>query len=1142
MTEHRITSEFFSIAVLDIQIGDYITHGSENYYINRLPGVVKLNNSTYQYKIDFESVMYDLAKKLFISIDGLAEYGRTGTAADFVSDIVNNLNDPDFGSGWSAGTVDVTGGEKTLVFSNESCRSALTRVAEAFSLEYSLTGKSISLVKSVGAVTILSFEYGKNNGLYKLERQQVSDQNIITKVYGFGSTTNIPFTYRDRAKRLIFDTTPPTGFGGGNRFLTKNTDLYGTIEGQYTNNDIYPNRTGTLTAVKQDVFSGDKYSALENYVEDSSIDFDIGTSRIEGAAGAPSIVFKSGDLAGQEFEIWKYDNTLKRIYFNPQTDEDGYTTPNPLNLAAISNTYTLVNIALPQSYIDTAEAKLLDETAAYLDENCVPMVVYTVEIDPKWAKTNELVLSAGDRVTVVDSALGVNNLIRIAAIEYPLTNTYKIKATIADFVPYTQEERVIINTISTQKETNYVDRTSDELTRRHTMRMQQLRDLIFDADGYFDGTRIKPLSVETLYLSVGVTSTNFHLNGVKIMPNYLGDPNAIYISAGSLVHHVWKIGEGYEWIIGSSAIYEDLDPETPYYLYAKISKTSLTGQWDLSPDKKATDGNDGYYYLVCGILYAVYTDAIGSWRDFDFTYGMTYINGRIITTGRIQTTNQLNYIDLDTNQVRIGDSNSGIDWNVTTPNVFTILGGLIQRTPSGAAYPISIYRGAYDSGTIYYKGDYITYLGSTWNYINDTPGSGHTPEEGVYWTQLASATPGADGADGTSPVGIFRGEWNEDTDYYGTANRVDIVYYSTTQLYYIAKPVAGNPFRGQVPTDTTYWDSFGANFESVATNLLFANLAHIDNLGVRYFEGVPVLPGDLSGTVDNTQAASAGTNKIVSFTLSGSSGQGNITIRGITRTAVFSSTLEYTASSFVSRWYYWYLSAGITLSSVSNVIYAEATDSEDITDAAYSQLSTNLTASIATSQAYSSGQKRIDTVTLTGTGGSANIKCNVIYKTAQWAGSLGATAYAFAQAYASAFLAIGVVVTASGDDVVFTSQNKGYDFSGPTLIATADTTYVGAVSIVGNNIWEDKTNNGTSGAILVNMKGYLGGTSYARQIVIGDGRGAGVIRAGGKQSSGNKFVDIFAQELSMFYLPTTNTGLAAGRVWVDANGYLKIVQ
>jgi hypothetical protein len=1124
MTEHRITTEFFSVTVLDITIGDYLTHASENFYINRLPSVTKLNNRLYQYRIDFESVWYDLKKKLFISTDGLAEYGYTGTATYFVTNIVANMNVN--GTGWTVGTVDTTD-EKTIIFSNESCGAALIKVAETFGLEFSIATKSISLVASVGNDTILTFEYGKNDGLYKLTREQVSDQNIVTRVYGFGSTANIPYGYRNRAKRLVFETGTPAV-----RYLEKNNSLYGVIEGQYTNDDIFPNRTAALTAVNME-FDGNDYNLRNSYVEDSALEFDINDYLIEGMEAM--IVFKSGDLSGQEFVIWKYDDATKRIYFNPQSDEDGYTTPNPLNVAAVGDLYTLVNISLPQSYIDTAEAALLAATQAYLDENSVPMVVYSVEIDPKFARTNEISLSAGDRVTVVDTDLGINALIRIASIEYPLSNVYKIKAVIADYVPYTITERVIQKTTSTLTETRIIDRTSDELARRNAMRQRQLRDLIFDSDGYFDQERIKPLSVETMYLSVGAKSQNFRLIGVTIQCNYLGDANRLYCSTGELHHFEIPDASGFDWVIGSAydtgADY--MDPDTAYYLYAKCNKSSAAATWELTTSQLAADGNDGYYHFLVGVIYTV-VDGV---RDFDLTYGMTYINGRTITTGRIRSIDGLCYMDLTNGTFKIGDENHSLDWGVTAAGQLTLIGSLVQRSP-GEYFPILLFRGAYSPTTVYHKGDMVTYNSATWIYTNDTSASGVTPEEGAYWT-LASSV-GEAGADGASPVGIFRGDWNIGTDYYGTTSRVDIVRYSDG-LYYIAKPTAGNPFRGIVPTNTTYWSSFGANFESVATSLLFAETAYLDNVVVRQFEGIPVGVGDLAGSVVNTQANAAGTPRIDYVTLSGTSGSANITCNGVTRLATFESDLSTTAFNFVRDHYNAFYAAGVMVNDSGNTLNFTAMNGQNFSGpTAVSPITGDLDGTFGTSQEFVAGQKRIDTVTLTGTGGSADITCDNLRKRCIFSSSLETTASTFVTLYAAAYLEGGVVVTSSGADIIFTSEYTGQDFTGATSITNVASLYQGALSIAGNDIWDNLTNSNNAG-ILVNMKGYNGGSDYYRAFYVGNGKGPTVLFAVGHDSVRDKdMIALNAPQVQVIGLPHSGSGLDAGMMYVDANGYLKL--
>ena len=92
----------------------------------------------------------------------------------------------------------------------------------------------------------------------------------------------------------------------------------------------------------------------------------------------------------------------------------------------------------------------------------------------------------------------------------------------------------------------------------------------------------------------------------------------------------------------------------------------------------------------------------------------------------------------------------------------------------------------------------------------------------------ADGQDGQDGKDGVSAAGVFRGYYSSTKRYYGNSTRVDIVRYNS--VYYITRTDAPNGtggFTGVVPTNTAYWNQFGASFESVATNLLLAELANI---------------------------------------------------------------------------------------------------------------------------------------------------------------------------------------------------------------------------------------------------------------------------------------------------------------------------
>ena len=91
------------------------------------------------------------------------------------------------------------------------------------------------------------------------------------------------------------------------------------------------------------------------------------------------------------------------------------------------------------------------------------------------------------------------------------------------------------------------------------------------------------------------------------------------------------------------------------------------------------------------------------------------------------------------------------------------------------------------------------------------------------WSAPVRITP-ADGQKGDSPAMAYRGEYDAAKTYYGTSYRVDVVKYG--KEYFVARTDAGE-FRAVAPPNASKWNNFGANFESVATQLLLAEDANI---------------------------------------------------------------------------------------------------------------------------------------------------------------------------------------------------------------------------------------------------------------------------------------------------------------------------
>lgn len=122
-----------------------------------------------------------------------------------------------------------------------------------------------------------------------------------------------------------------------------------------------------------------------------------------------------------------------------------------------------------------------------------------------------------------------------------------------------------------------------------------------------------------------------------------------------------------------------------------------------------------------------------------------------------------------------------------------------------------------------------------WMTIAKISGDGKTLLQA--WSEPIRFTPkdGAQGSQGFSPALVFRGDFDANATYYGNPYRVDAV--KVGDSYYVTRVdaeaqvgvEAGTGFDGGLypPQEMQLWNSFGASFESVATNLLLAENANI---------------------------------------------------------------------------------------------------------------------------------------------------------------------------------------------------------------------------------------------------------------------------------------------------------------------------
>ncbi|HUX56275.1 MAG TPA: hypothetical protein VMV77_04830, partial [Bacteroidales bacterium] len=140
--------------------------------------------------------------------------------------------------------------------------------------------------------------------------------------------------------------------------------------------------------------------------------------------------------------------------------------------------------------------------------------------------------------------------------------------------------------------------------------------------------------------------------------------------------------------------------------------------------------------------------------------------------------------------------------------------------------------------------------------------------------------------------------------------------------------------------------------------------------------------GDLAGDVDYTQENVVAQAQIDTITVLGTDGTANVTCDTWTKLATWNGTIAQTLQDFVDAWEAFYTTKGISLTNTATELIFEAnTPGDPLTPlTSIVTVSGNLRGTVVVTQANIVGQKRIDTITLTGTSGTANILCDAVTK------------------------------------------------------------------------------------------------------------------------------------------------------------------
>lgn len=776
LSDDVVTVTVSSAVPLPVDIGDRIKVYGRTYTANQLPEPGKNGLRRYEYDITFEGLQYGL-------IDAQYKLPPDAYGDTYYSDLYGHLrvlvwnanrvqpNKWRLGSCPAEGTTDY----KNLTTSSRNCLQVLQDICSEWNVEFEITPgngfNTINIKEKAGVTHAFTLRYGRGKGLYSLKRTNVNNAGLTTRLFVYGGQDNLGQNY-GHTRLCLPNTDRLTSFLEDAKAIAQ----YGVKENEKVY-DIKPERVGEVTAIGPDEITFSDTTAGDNAMFDLNAKKPDGSTRYLLDGVAAKIKFQTGQLAGYEFDVHKYDHATRTFILNRFTDENGMVFPSATSGAfqiSKGDKYIITEIQLPESYITAAENKLAEAAKKDFPAMTQPQVSYKLTLSEDFLiktfgqEVEAEIFHVGDYINVEDEELGINKAVRIVRIERNLLKRHTYELTLSDTVTKSTTVRVL-NEIEDINDVININKLADPTrARRRWMATQELLNMVFDPEGDYYSEKIKPLSIETQMLSVGAKSTQFTLLNVTFQPNYNKDPNALYISGGRLAHYA--IEENIrQWVL-TTATYTNLKPATAYYIYARCSTTAGNGTIILSESAITVEQEAGYYNFLVGVLNSVVTDAGGKnpGRLVSLTYGSSTINGRFLRTGRIESSGGGKcYFDLDNDEIGgvirfVGSDGNYYDIadvqektdelkdyiNNTLPGVLgelqAQLDGVIeqwfyQSDPSDTTEPTKDWIAAGTKEQDNHLSDlyYNTETGKVWRYIKTTEASGTGKPRDVYkWQEL----------------------------------------------------------------------------------------------------------------------------------------------------------------------------------------------------------------------------------------------------------------------------------------------------------------------------------------------------------------------------------------------------------------------
>ena len=689
MGDHSLTLYYSLPEHVEIPVGSYCEFQGETFTLKRPENFKMKHKRLFEYTVLFEPPEANAKFWKFRNpVDGRLKFTLTAKPHEHLQMFVDNMNSRD--KGWTVGEC-IDGVETLIAYDHNFCIDALTRMASTFKTEYEFVGKCVSLRKiEYNKSNPLPLSYGRGNGFKPgVGRSNTGDNPPTEILFVQGGTDNIdPSKYGSselllpKNQTLAYDGEhfeDEDGFTASNarRYIVDEAgfsirrydkELSSLAEDSLDCSEIYPKRVGTVSTVVVVDEENNFYDFVDTSIP-SSLNYE--DYLIEGET--MTVIFQSGMLAGREFEVKYYHDSVKgkaaRRFEIVPADIDGQTMPNTTFAPKAGDKYAVFKCMLPTAYICDNATKtgaswdMFRAAIKHLFDNEDLEFTFTGELDGIWSKKDWVNIGGriklGGYIRFSDEQFQKDGvLVRITGIKDYINKPHSPVIELSNTTVSGSVSSTLKDLISEEVIVDDLHHDAIQFTKRRFRDAKETISMLEEAllDNFTNS--INPIAVQTMSMLVGDESLQFRFVNSKTNPVpvthrivYDNETKQLTAAAGIIQHMTLgintvssshKVSEYKFWDITAytSAVLDD--GKKKYYLYAKVSKTEQNGVFILSENAIKLEGVSGFYHLLVGVLNSEYNEE----RSFVTLYGFTEILPGRITTDKIVSTDGNTYFDL----------------------------------------------------------------------------------------------------------------------------------------------------------------------------------------------------------------------------------------------------------------------------------------------------------------------------------------------------------------------------------------------------------------------------------------------------------------------------------------------------------------